>query len=109
MKHLALALFALVALAGPSFAQYYDPYYGPGPGWNRPPPPPPGWRPPPPPQPGWGPPPGQRWRQQQQRRQMGNVCVTSRGSCEYPQYFPRNTPCRCDIPGFGTKRGAIGY
>ncbi|MGO4704842.1 hypothetical protein AB4072_03560 [Microvirga sp. 2MCAF38] len=108
MKRLALALLALVALVGPSFAQYYDPY-APRPGWeHRPPPPPPGWRPPPPPHSGWGPPPGQRWRPQP-RRQMGNVCVTARGSCEYPQFFERNTPCSCDIPGFGRKRGAIGY
>jgi hypothetical protein len=37
------------------------------------------------------------------------MCVTSRGSCDYGRPIPRNTPCSCDIPGFGMKRGAIGY
>ncbi|ALA17929.1 hypothetical protein AL346_11540 [Chelatococcus sp. CO-6] len=39
----------------------------------------------------------------------GSVCVTSRGQCNAGFRAPRNTPCRCFIPGFGEKRGAIGY
>ncbi|NIX78100.1 hypothetical protein [Microvirga terricola] len=93
MKRIALAALAL-ALTAPASAQYYgNPY-------------------PPPPAPEWGgPPPGYRheWRRPAPRQRVGNVCYTSRGSCEYPQYFPINTPCRCDIPGFGMKRGAILY
>lgn len=37
----------------------------------------------------------------------GSVCVTSRGNCRVPGGGPLNSPCRCDIPGFGLKRGAI--
>ncbi len=33
------------------------------------------------------------------------VCVTSRGNC--PTYSPINAICKCDIPGFGTKRGNV--
>lgn len=37
----------------------------------------------------------------------GAICVTSRGNCRsYPA--PYGAPCRCDIPGFGPKRGNIG-
>jgi hypothetical protein len=36
---------------------------------------------------------------------MGSVCVTARGDCG----GPINSPCECYIPGFGPKRGAIGY
>ena len=43
------------------------------------------------------------------RARIGGVCVTSRGNCEAPGPAPINTPCRCFIPGFGQKRGAIGY
>lgn len=35
----------------------------------------------------------------------GLVCVTSRGNC--PTYSPVNAICKCDIPGFGTKRGNV--
>lgn len=38
----------------------------------------------------------------------GSICVTARGNCRYPP-APANSPCSCDIPGFGQKRGAIGY
>lgn len=48
-------------------------------------------------------------RRPERGARVGNVCYTSRGSCEYPQYLPLQTPCRCDIPGFGQKRGAILY
>jgi hypothetical protein len=40
------------------------------------------------------------------RQRMGSVCVTSRGTCPaYPS--PIQAPCRCDIPGFGPKRGNV--
>lgn len=40
------------------------------------------------------------------RQRTGSVCVTARGNCPaYPS--PIQTPCRCDIPGFGPKRGAV--
>jgi hypothetical protein len=40
------------------------------------------------------------------RREQGQYCVTSRGSCtSAPGYI--NAPCRCKIPGFGLKRGNI--
>jgi hypothetical protein len=112
MKRLLLAALALSALAAPASAQYYGPY-SPAPRWYEPAP---RYQP----QPDYdrprsdhyerrrsydeGPPRGV-WRRP--ARQAGNVCVTSRGSCEYPQYFRLQTPCRCDIPGFGPKRGAI--
>ncbi|SFL75023.1 hypothetical protein [Methylorubrum salsuginis] len=36
----------------------------------------------------------------------GSLCVTARGSC--PTWLaPPNSPCACDIPGFGTKRGGV--
>jgi hypothetical protein len=50
--------------------------------------------------------PRREWRRE---ARYGNVCVTSRGSCEYPQSYPIGTGCRCDIPGFGPKRGNINY
>jgi hypothetical protein len=36
------------------------------------------------------------------------VCVTSRGTCR-TRPVPYGTPCSCNIPGFGLKRGATGY
>ena len=42
-----------------------------------------------------------------QAERFGSVCVTSRGSCEYPQSLRPGTRCSCDIPGFGPKRGNI--
>jgi hypothetical protein len=45
---------------------------------------------------------------QRPRVRMTDVCITSRGACPvYPQ--PPGRPCRCEIPGFGVKRGATGY
>lgn len=41
--------------------------------------------------------------------QAGSVCVTARGNCDTGAVLPLNTPCGCNIPGFGQKRGAIGY
>jgi hypothetical protein len=39
---------------------------------------------------------------------VGAICVTSRGNCR-TRPAPLNSPCGCDVPGFGFKRGAIGY
>ncbi len=135
MKRFLLAALVTLAFAAPASAQYYGSPYSPPFGedssrfeeeWDEPAPrrweerrglrrPEYGYRP----QRedrfesrrdfGYGPPPG-AWREGRRparRAQAGNVCVTSRGSCEYPQYFPLNTRCRCDIPGFGMKRGNI--
>ena len=107
MKRLLLAALALSAPAAPASAQYYGPY-SPAPGWYEP-------------APRYQPrsdyyerrryydegPPRGVWRRPARQVAVGNICVTSRGSCEYPQYFQLQTPCRCQIPGFGPKRGAI--
>jgi hypothetical protein len=37
----------------------------------------------------------------------GSICVTARGNC-VTRPAPFNTPCGCEVPGFGFKRGAIG-
>lgn len=37
----------------------------------------------------------------------GRVCVTARGNC-ITRPAPFNTPCGCEVPGFGFKRGNIG-
>jgi hypothetical protein len=123
MKRILLAALAVSALAAPASAQYYDPS---GPGWAYPAqsyreqqwredyrqPPRDYYRPRRDyyyergPDYGYGPP-REIWRRPARRVQVGNICVTSRGSCEYPQYYQLQTPCRCDIPGFGPKRGAI--
>ncbi|MFC0282816.1 hypothetical protein ACFFJB_04195 [Camelimonas abortus] len=42
------------------------------------------------------------------RPPRGPVCVTSRGACPSIP-LPAGAPCRCDIPGFGWKRGAVAY
>ena len=41
------------------------------------------------------------------RPRMGSICVTARGNCR-TRPAPLNTPCGCEVPGFGFKRGAIG-
>ena len=126
MKRLLLAPLALVALAAPAAAQYYgSPYSQPyTEEWSEPAPryqyrPEPEYRYERRPDYGYetrrdygrdyryGERRQDSWRRPTRQANSGNVCFTSRGSCEYPQYFPINTPCRCDIPGFGTKRGAI--
>jgi hypothetical protein len=45
--------------------------------------------------------------ERQRRAQGGSICVTSRGSCQYPQPMSNGANCTCDIPGFGVKRGNI--
>jgi hypothetical protein len=84
----------------PAIAQYYYPY--------APPPPPRYYQPNPYVQPNpysqrgpWG---GGYYYQRPVP--LGNVCVTSRGSCR-TRTQPANSPCGCNIPGFGPKRGAI--
>nr|WP_128564098.1 hypothetical protein [Methylobacterium crusticola] len=39
---------------------------------------------------------------------IGRMCVTARGNCP-TRPAPVNASCGCEIPGFGFKRGAIGY
>jgi hypothetical protein len=85
---------ASLGAASPAIAQYYYPY--------APPPPPRYYQPNPYAQPNpWG---GGYYYQRPVP--LGNVCVTSRGSCR-TRMQPANTPCGCNIPGFGPKRGAI--
>ncbi|WNJ88745.1 hypothetical protein [Bosea sp. 685] len=101
-------IFALVALAGlaalsgtAAQAQYYDPY-------GRPPPPRYDYDRPPPPR---------DWEYERRRpryeddrgyrpRRFGEMCVTSRGSCE-TRPAPVGAGCGCYIDGFGSKRGII--
>lgn len=37
----------------------------------------------------------------------GSICVTARGNC-VTRPAPFTSPCGCEVPGFGFKRGAIG-
>ncbi|WP_342110260.1 hypothetical protein [Methylobacterium sp. SI9] len=127
---LVAALTLGLPLAVPVRAQMEPPaktymYGEPGPGryeygaprpHHRPPPPPPAdddWNlpplppPPPPPYDAYDRP-RDRWRGPEARRRWDDaVCVTSRGTCAAPPGLP-NTPCGCEIPGFGYKRGLIG-
>ncbi|MHB2168536.1 hypothetical protein [Alsobacter sp. R-9] len=96
-----IAVALLAALAGPAAAQYYDPYARP---YYRPPPPPPpyyggggGY---------YGYPPRESYYYRP-RPALRSVCVTSRGSCSTGYPMPSGAPCRCFIPGFGEKRGAV--
>ena len=111
MKRILLAALAATTLAAPASAQYYGGPYS-APQWYEPTP---SYR--------YEPrreyyyeqrrpdyyyeQPREVWRRPVRRTPVGNICVTSRGSCEYPQYFQIQTPCRCEIPGFVPKRGAI--
>lgn len=104
MKKLMLLAVAIAGLAvtGTANAQYYG-----GGGYYAPPPPaydpydrPYGYRrPPPPPAYGYGG--GYGYRQP-----IGRFCETGRGSC-YTRPTPVGSGCRCDIPGFGLKRGIV--
>jgi hypothetical protein len=40
---------------------------------------------------------------------VGSVCVTSRGNCSVGQLVPLGSGCRCNIPGFGRKRGQVDF
>ncbi len=35
------------------------------------------------------------------------MCVTSRGDCPAPGYYNPGQSCRCNLPGFGAKRGNV--
>ena len=99
MKRLALAAALATFVALPASAQY-----GPRYGYDRPPPyddddGPPRYRYDRRPERYGGPP---------QYRRGSRVCVTSRGNCPTGGTVPRNSPCGCDIPGFGYKRGQAG-
>jgi hypothetical protein len=107
-----LAAAGLCAMAETASAQYYQGqqggYYIPPQGGYRPPPPPPGYyRPDPYRQPnpygGYG---GYGGGYQPRPVIFGNICYTSRGSCQ-TRPRPAETPCSCIIPGFGPKRGAV--
>jgi hypothetical protein len=107
MKSLILAAMALM-VATPSFAQvrlefgdrgYYNEDY---------PPPPPRYRQRyGEPYGGYERPYGGYERHGYRQRAYGGVCVTSRGACETPGPTPVGARCRCDIPGFGPKRGNV--
>jgi hypothetical protein len=124
MKRFLLAALAALALTAPAAAQSYgDPYsqrYEEE--WDEPAPssryyyerrPDYGYRP----GPRYGYEPRREYREdyryaqprgeRQRRAQGGSLCVTSRGSCQYPQNLQSGAKCSCDIPGFGPKRGNI--
>jgi hypothetical protein len=95
LRPLALAALAGAAIlsAATANAQYYEPYGRPPPGYGYDRPPPPyGYERP---RYGYG-----------GGRRIGDMCVTSRGSCE-TRPSPRGAPCRCYFDGFGEKRGNI--
>ena len=41
------------------------------------------------------------------RPRMGSICITSRGNCAVGGLAPSGSPCGCNVPGFGPKRGAV--
>lgn len=98
-----LAALAGVILAGavaavPASAQYYGGGYYPPPSpsydeYGRPY----GYRRPPPPDYEYG---------YRRRAPISQFCETGRGGC-YSRPSPVGAPCRCDIPGFGLKRGIV--
>ncbi|WP_309296444.1 hypothetical protein [Methylobacterium frigidaeris] len=49
-----------------------------------------------------------RYRGEYGGGRIGRVCVTARGNCP-TRPAPLNSSCGCEVPGFGFKRGAIGY
>lgn len=40
-------------------------------------------------------------------RRYSDVCVTARGNCSTGRPVPSGTPCACNVPGFGIKRGQV--
>jgi hypothetical protein len=126
MKRLLLATITALTLTAPAAAQYYgNPYSQPyEEEWVEREPAPRyyerrpdyGYRPEP--RPRYGYEPRREYREEyrysqprggdrQRRVQGGSICVTSRGSCQYPQTMSNGANCTCDIPGFGVKRGNI--
>lgn len=49
-----------------------------------------------------------RYRGEYGGGRIGRICVTARGNCP-TRPAPLNSSCGCEVPGFGFKRGAIGY
>ncbi len=103
MKRFSLAILGLVSAMVPAAAQYYD-YppqrrnsYDPAPRYSYEPPPRQYYR-----QDRYG------WDDQPRYRPqvIGNVCYTSRGSCQ-TRPAPEQSSCACNIPGFGLKRGGV--
>ena len=93
---LTSAVVSALIPAAAAHAQYYAPY-------DRPPPPRYGY------DRGWDydrPPPRYGYDRPYRQPRYGDMCITSRGSCEAPP-SPRGAPCRCYFDGFGPKRGAI--
>jgi hypothetical protein len=87
---------ALVSSVAPAMAQFFPfppppprPYYEPG--YDRP---------------RYDPRFGGQEYYSPRRVPFGNVCETSRGACR-TRPAPEGNPCRCNIPGFGPKRGSI--
>lgn len=122
MKRFLLAALAALALTAPAAAQYYSNPYSqryeeewvePAPSYRYERRPDYGYRP----EPRYGYEPRREYREDyryaqprggwQRRAQGGSICVTSRGSCQYPQTLANGARCSCDIPGFGLKRGNI--
>jgi hypothetical protein len=109
MIRLFLAALVGLALLGPAAAQGYDPYGYRGPSrydggpylaprqdtWRE-------RRPRSYDAPGWG---YERHSPRPSRR-FGQICATSRGAC-YVRPVPVGSRCRCEIPGFGLKRGSV--
>jgi hypothetical protein len=107
MRRQVWAALALVSVCGsPALAQYYE---GPWGGYEEEDEAPRSYR--------RGPSPfydpedgGPRGFYDRRRRgaRLGTVCTTSRGDCRVDP-GPISARCRCFIPGFGPKRGAIAY
>lgn len=99
MRRLVLiaTLLAVSAASAPAMAQFY--YPGP-----YAPPPPPAYDPYYRPRGYYPPPPAYGYRQ---RVRFGEYCETGRGGCYIGRPVPVGSRCRCDIPGFGLKRGVV--
>jgi hypothetical protein len=109
MNRSVLIVAALATLAAaPASAQYYGPYGGYGDEEEAYPPPRRYREVPTPPYETYRPY-GYGERRYGQQTPLGYVCVTSRGDCDASGALPLGTPCSCFIPGFGRKRGAVGF
>ncbi len=92
-----VSVFFVICTTGPAFAQYYLPYNAPPPSYDQ--------------REYYRPRHEERryereYGYERSRRDLGQICVTSRGSCgSAPNYI--GASCRCEIPGFGRKRGNI--
>jgi hypothetical protein len=97
MRIMIFAALAVLGATGPAAAQFFP--------FPPPPPPRPYY---PPEQRYYGPPPGYGYGGGYYQRPVviGNICTTSRGDCP-TRPRPEGSPCGCNIPGFGPKRGAV--